>query len=130
MSHRKAIGTEQAPAAIGPYSQALRVGDTLYVSGQLGIDPATGKLAEGPAAVQARQALKNIQAILTEAGFGMSDAVQVQVFLADIADFAEVNDVYKEFFAEPYPARAAIQAAALPAGGKVEIVTIAKKTSD
>ena len=127
MTQRKAIQTDKAPAAMGPYSQALLVGNTLYISGQLGIDPATGKLVEGGTAEQAEQALKNIMAILMEANMSMHNVVQVQVFLADIADFAAVNEVYKTFFAEPYPARAAIQAAALPAGASVEILVTAVK---
>ncbi len=127
MTERKAIQTDKAPAAIGPYSQALMVGNTLYISGQLGIDPATGKMVEGPAAAQAKQALKNIMAILMEANMSMHNIVQVQVFLSDIADFAAVNEVYKTFFAEPYPARAAFGVAALLAGGSVEILTTAVK---
>ena len=127
MAARKAVQTDKAPKAIGPYSQAVQIGDTLYISGQVGMDPATGKLVEGGTPAQAGQALTNIKAILTEAGFAVTDVVQVQVFLADIGDFAPVNDVYKTFFAEPYPARAAIQAAALPAGARVEILTIAQR---
>ena len=125
MTERKAIQTDKAPAAIGPYSQALLVGNTLYISGQLGIDPATGKRVDGDTAAQAEQALKNIMAILMEENMSMHNVAQVQVFLADIADFAAVNEVYKSFFSEPYPARAAIQAGALPAGGSVEILVTA-----
>lgn len=124
---RKAIQTTQAPAAIGSYSQAIQVQNSLYLSGQLGLDPATGKLVEGGVAAQAAQALKNIQAICTAAGFTLADIVQVQVFLANIADFAAVNAVYKDFFQEPYPARAAFGVAALPAGGAVEILAVAMK---
>ena len=127
MTQRKATQADTAPAAIGPNSQAMLAGSTLYLSGQLGIDPATGKLVEGGAAAQAEQALKNVMAILMEVNMSMHDIVQVQVFLADIADFATVNEVYKTFFAEPYPARAAIQAGALPAGGSVEILVTAVK---
>ena len=127
MTQRKAIQTDKAPKAIGPYSQALLVGNTLYISGQLGIDPVTGKLVEGNTAAQAEQALKNVMAILMEVNMSMHNVVQVQVFLEDIADFAAVNDVYKAFFAEPYPARAAIQAGALPAGASVEILATAVK---
>lgn len=127
MAERKAIQTDKAPKAIGPYSQALIVGNTMYISGQLGIDPTNGKLVEGGTAEQARQALKNIMAILVEANMNMHEVVQVQVFLADIADFAAVNEVYKTFFTEPYPARAAIQASALPAGAAVEILVTALK---
>ena len=125
MTERKAIQTDKAPAAIGPYSQALLVGNTLYISGQLGIDPATGKRVDGDTAAQAEQALKNIMAILMEENMSMHNVAQVQVFLAEIADFSAVNEVYKSFFSEPYPARAAIQAGALPAGGSVEILVTA-----
>lgn len=127
MTERKTIQTDKAPAAIGPYSQALLVGKTLYLSGQLGIDPATGKLVEGDTAAQARQALENVMTLLMEANMSMHDVVQVQVFLADIDDFGTVNEVYKTFFSEPYPARAAIQAGALPAGASVEILITAVK---
>ena len=127
MTERKAIQTDRAPAAMGPYSQAMLVGNTLYISGQLGIDPATGKMVEGPAAAQAEQALKNIMAILMEANMSMHNVVQVQVFLTDIADFSAVNEVYKTFFSKPYPARAAFGVAALPAGGSVEILVTAVK---
>ena len=127
MTERKAIQTDKAPAAIGPYSQAMLVGNTLYLSGQLGFDPATGKMVDGGVAAQAEQALKNVMAVLQEANMSMQDVVQVQVFLADIADFAAVNEVYKTYFTEPYPARAAFQAGALPAGGSVEILVTAIK---
>ena len=125
---RQAIQTEAAPAAIGPYSQAIQAGNTLYLSGQLGLDPATGKLAEGGVGAQSRQALANVGAILAAAGFGLADVVQVQVLLTDINDFGAVNAVYEEFFKPPYPARAAYAVAALPAGGSVEIVVSAQKT--
>jgi len=127
MTQRKAIQTDTAPAAIGPYSQAMLAGNTLYLSGQLGIDPATGKLVEGGVAEQTKQALKNVMAVLMEVNMSMHNVAQVQVFLADIADFAAVNEVYKTFFIEPYPARAAFQAGALPAGGSVEILVTAVK---
>jgi 2-iminobutanoate/2-iminopropanoate deaminase len=127
MTQRKAILTDKAPAALGPYSQALLAGNTLYISGQLGLDPATGKLADGGTAAQARQAMENIMAILMDQNMSMHDVVQVQVFLTDIADFAAVNEVYKTFFSEPYPARAAVQVAALPAGASVEILATAMK---
>ena len=127
MADHRTVHTVNAPQAIGPYSQAVLAGDTLYVSGQLGMDPTAGKLVEGGTVAQAEQALKNVQAILTQAGFTMHDVVQVQVFLADMGDFKAMNEVYAKFFSEPYPARAAIEAAALPAGGKVEILAVAKK---
>ncbi len=125
---RQAIQTEAAPAAIGPYSQAIQAGNSLYLSGQLGLDPATGKLADGGVGAQSRQALDNVEAILAAAGFGLGDVVQVQVLLTDINDFGAVNAVYEEFFKPPYPARAAYAVAALPAGGSVEIVVSAQKT--
>jgi 2-iminobutanoate/2-iminopropanoate deaminase len=125
MAEKKVIATDQAPKAIGPYSQGVLVGNMLFVSGQLGIDPLTGKMVEGGVGAQARQALTNVMAILMAANMSLRDAVQVQVFLVDIADFAAVNEVYKEFFGEPYPARAAFAVAALPAGGSVEILVTA-----
>lgn len=125
MAEKKVIVTDKAPKAIGAYSQGVLVGNMLFVSGQLGIDPVTGKMVEGGVAAQARQALTNVMAILVEANMSLRDAVQVQVLLADIADFAAVNEVYKEFFAEPYPARAAFAVGALPAGGRVEILVTA-----
>jgi 2-iminobutanoate/2-iminopropanoate deaminase len=126
---RKAINTEAAPAAIGPYSQAIQAGNILYLSGQLGIDPVAGKLVEGGVTAQTTQSLRNVQAILAAAGFAVSDIVQAQVFLTNIADFSAVNAVYKDFFKEPYPARAAFAVAALPAGGAVEILAVAVKNS-
>ena len=119
------IQTDAAPAAIGPNSQAVRAGNTLYLSGQLGIDPSTGKLAEGGVVQQAEQAFKNITAILDAAGLNRADIVQVQVFLTNIGDFAAVNEVYKHYFSPPYPARAAVAVAALPAGAAVEILVTA-----
>ncbi len=127
MSTRKAIQTKNAPAAIGPYSQGLQVGNTLYISGQLGIDPATGEIVDGRIGAETSQALENVKAILCEAGFSLADVVQAQVFLADIKDFAEMNEVYGSFFAEPYPARAAFEVAQLPKNGKVEIMITAAK---
>ena len=118
------ISTADAPAAIGPYSQAILAGDTLYVSGQLGLDPAAGELPEG-AAAQARQSLANIKAILDKAGFRKEDVVKTTVFLADMGAFASVNEVYAAFFGEHRPARSCVQAAALPRGGLVEIECIA-----
>lgn len=125
MNERKVIETDKAPKAIGPYSQGLQVGNVLYVSGQLGLDPATGKLVEGDTAAQARRALENVMAILMAANMNMHQVVQVQVFLTDIKDFAAVNEVYKSYFTPPYPARAAFQVSALPAGAKVEVLATA-----
>lgn len=121
----KAIATQNAPAAIGPYSQAIEANSTVYVSGQLGIDPSTGNFAEGGAVEQARQSLTNISNILKEAGLSMKNVVKVTVLLADINDFAAVNDIYKDFFEVPFPARSAFAVAALPKGGKIEIEAIA-----
>ena len=122
-----AIHTDNAPAAIGPYSQAVTAGNTIYVSGQLPIDPATGAFAGEDIATQTRQSLCNIKAILAAAGADMSNVVKTTVLLADIADFAAMNAVYAEFFTAPYPARAAFQAAALPKNAKVEIECVAVK---
>ena len=122
-----AIHTENAPAAIGPYSQAIEAGNTIYVSGQLPIDPATGAFAGEDIAAQTRQSLTNIKAILAEAGADMSNVVKTTVLLANMADFAAMNAVYAEFFTAPFPARAAFQAAALPKNALVEIECVAVK---
>ena len=121
------IHTPNAPAAIGPYSQAIQAGNTIYVSGQLPIDPATGAFAGNDITTQTRQSLTNIKAILAEAGADMSNVVKTTVLLADIADFAAMNAVYAEFFTAPFPARAAFQAAALPKNALVEIECVAVK---
>lgn len=121
----KSIHTDNAPAAIGPYSQAIQAGNTIYVSGQIPIDPAKGEFAGEDIQTQTRQSLTNIKNILAAAGADMSNVVKTTVLLSDIADFTAMNDVYAEFFTEPYPARAAFQAAALPKGAKVEIEAIA-----
>ncbi|MDO4959698.1 MAG: RidA family protein [Prevotellaceae bacterium] len=121
----KAIATQNAPAAIGPYSQAIKAGNTVYVSGQLGIDPSTGNFAEGGTEAQTRQSLTNISNILKEAGLSMKNVAKVTVLLADINDFAAVNEIYKDFFEAPFPARSAFAVAALPKGGKIEIEAIA-----
>ena len=124
---KKAIATPNAPAAIGPYSQAIEAGNTVYVSGQLPIIPATGAFPSDDIKDQTRASLTNVKAILREAGLDMSNVVKTTVLLADIADFADMNGVYAEFFSEPYPARAAFQVAALPKGAKVEIEVVAVK---
>lgn len=120
-----AISTEKAPAAIGPYSQAVKAGDTIYVSGQLPIDPATGAFAGDDITAQTRQSLTNIRSILEAAGTDMSKVVKTTVLLKSIADFAAMNEVYAQFFSEPYPARAAFQVAALPKDALVEIECVA-----
>ena len=123
----KALSTTAAPAAIGPYSQAIMAGDTVYVSGQLPINPSTGEFAEGGIKEQARQSLNNIKNILAEAGMTMQQVVKVTVLMTDMSDFAAVNEVYAEFFSAPYPARSAFAVAALPKGGAIEIAAIAGK---
>ena len=122
----EAISTKNAPAAIGPYSQALDMGCMVFVSGQIPVDPATGAMAEDVRA-QAAQSLTNIKSILAEAGVGMDDVINTTVFLADLGDFAAVNEVYASFFSEPYPARSCVQVAAIPKGAKLEIECIAAK---
>ena len=123
----KAINTKNAPAAIGPYSQAIEVNGFVYTSGQLPIDPATGEFAGSDIKSQAEQSLKNVKAILEEAGLTMKNVVKTTVFLADMADFAAMNEVYSTYFSEPYPARVAYQVAALPKGAMVEVDIIAVK---
>ena len=123
----QAVHTPAAPAAIGPYSQAVRAGSTIYVSGQIPVDPATGDFAGPDIRTQTRQSLTNLRNILDAAGYSMADVVKTTVLLKDIADFAEMNAVYADFFTEPYPARAAFQAAALPKGALVEIECVAVK---
>ena len=123
MSKRKVISTSHAPAAIGPYSQAIRAGKFLFASGQLGLDPATGDLRDGVEA-QTRQALANMQAVLAEAGARVEDVVKTTIFLANMADFAVVNQIYGEVFGQEPPARSTVQVAALPKNGLVEIEMI------
>jgi 2-iminobutanoate/2-iminopropanoate deaminase len=124
---REVIASPGAPAAIGPYSQAIRVGNMLYLSGQLGIDPKTGKFAEGGFEAQARQALENQKAVLTAAGFSLSDVVQCQVFVTDLNNYAAFNAIYKEYFKENFPARAVLEVSRIPADGLVEIMMAAVK---
>jgi 2-iminobutanoate/2-iminopropanoate deaminase len=118
---RTAITTADAPAAIGPYSQAVRHGGYVWCSGQLGLDPARGVLVSDDVAAQARQALTNLAAVCREGGTSLGTAVRLTVYLVDMADFPAVNAVYQEFFSEPYPARATVAVAALPKNGRVEI---------
>lgn len=124
---KQAIETQQAPAAIGPYSQAIEAGGTIYVSGQLPINPATGQFAEGGIKELTRQSLTNMQHILQQAGCDMQHVVKTSVFLADMNDFAEMNKVYAEFFKAPFPARSAVAVKTLPKGARVEIECIAVK---
>ena len=122
----KVISTKKAPAAIGPYSQAIQVGNLVYTSGQIPIDPATGIFAEGGIKEQTRQSLTNVKAILEQVGLTMSNVVKTTVFMADMNDFAEMNSIYAEFFTEPYPARSAVAVKTLPKGALVEIEVIAE----
>ena len=124
---KKIIRTADAPAAIGPYSQAVEAGNTLYISGQIPIDPATGKLVEGDITLQTARVLKNISAILSAAGFSFTDVVKSTCLLSDIADFKAMNEVYGQYYTENQPARAAFAVKALPMGALIEIETIAIK---
>lgn len=119
------ISTSEAPAAIGPYSQAIRAGDFLYCSGQIPLDPTTGTITEGGITAQAHQVLQNLGAVLRAAGVSYDRVVKTTVYLADMGDFAEVNEVYAGYFSAPAPARATIQAAALPKNVRVEIDVVA-----
>ena len=118
---RTAIATENAPAAIGAYSQAIRQGDQLWISGQLGLDPKTGEFAGEDLAAQTNQALDNLEAIATAAGTSLKNATKCTIFLVDMADFPVVNELYAARLGEPYPARATVAVAGLPKGGRVEI---------
>jgi 2-iminobutanoate/2-iminopropanoate deaminase len=122
---REKVQTPSAPAAIGPYSQAVRVGDTLFCSGQIPLDPATGVLVEGDFKAQAEQVLANIEAVVRAAGFGMDDVVRTTVFLVDLADFAVLNELYALRFREPFPARVTVGVASLPKGARIELDAIA-----
>lgn len=122
----KVISTSQAPAAIGPYSQAIHVGNLLYTSGQLPLDPATGAFPEGGIKAQTRQSLTNVKAILEAAGTDMNHVVKTTVFMADMNDFADMNAIYAEFFTEPFPARSAVAVKTLPKGALVEIEAVAE----
>lgn len=122
-----AIHTEKAPAAIGPYSQAIEVNGFVYTSGQLPVDPATGEFAEGGIKEQTRQSLTNVKSILGQAGTDMGKVIKTTVFLNDMNDFAAMNEVYAEFFQQPYPARSAVAVEKLPKGALVEIEVVAAK---
>lgn len=124
---KKIINTPNAPAAIGPYSQAVEMNNTLYISGQVGIDPGTGKIVEGKIKEQTRQVLKNIDAILQAAGYSLVHVVKSTCLLSDMVDFKAMNEVYAEFYFEHQPARAAFAVKELPLGALIEIETIAVK---
>lgn len=123
----KQISTQNAPAAIGPYSQAIEVNGFVYASGQLPINPATGAFPEGGVKEQTRQSILNVKAIIEEAGLALSNVVKTTVYLADMGDFAAMNEVYSQFFAQPFPARSAIAVKALPKGALVEVEVVAAR---
>ncbi|HEV7490258.1 MAG TPA: RidA family protein, partial [Rhodanobacteraceae bacterium] len=118
---RSIISTERAPKAIGPYSQGVRTGEALYLSGQIPLDPLTGEIVTGDIATQTRRVFENIKAVLEAAGASFGDVVRVGIYLTDLGNFTAVNDVMKQYFAEPYPARSTIGVSALPRGAAVEI---------
>ena len=122
---RQAVSTPHAPQAIGPYSQAVRIGDLLFLSGQIPLDPETGALVEGDIATQTRRVFQNLGAILEAAGASFANVARTTVYLADMADFAAMNEVYATFFESPAPARSTVQAAGLPKNARVEIDVIA-----
>ena len=122
---KHAISSPDAPKAIGPYSQAVRAGQLLFVSGQVPLDPVTGQIVDGDIAVQTRRVFANLAAVLAAGGRAFTDVVRTTVFLADMNDFAAVNEVYGQYFSEPYPARATVQVARLPKDARVEIDVIA-----
>ena len=122
---REIIATDKAPAAVGPYSQAVRVGDFVFTAGQIPLNPATGQMVEGSIEVQTRQALTNVSAVLEAAGTTLSNVVKTTVFMADMGEFKAMNGAYAEFFSAAPPSRSAIQAAALPLGARIEIEAVA-----
>ena len=121
---KNAIHTSAAPAAVGPYSQAIQTGSLLITSGQIPLDPATGALVEGDIKIQTARVMENLKAVLAEAGLTFANVIKTTVFLTDIKDFAAMNEVYSTYFTQPYPARSAVQVGALPKGAQVEIECI------
>jgi reactive intermediate/imine deaminase len=122
---RQEIRTDRAPAAVGPYSQAVRVGDLVLCSGQIPLDPVAGTIVEGDFAVQARRVLENLAEVLVAAGCSMADVVRTTIYLVDLADFAALNEIYAGYFQAPFPARSTVQVSALPRGARIEIDAIA-----
>ena len=122
---KKIIATPKAPAAIGPYSQAIRIGDFLYTSGQISLDPESMEMITGDIEVETEKVLKNIEAILKEDGLNLNNIIKTTVYLTDLSEFARMNQVYEKFFIDTKPARACVQVAALPKGAKVEIDVVA-----
>lgn len=121
------IATKNAPAAVGPYSQAIDCGDTVYCSGQIPLDPQTGAVVEGGLEAQAHQMFRNVKAVLAEAGLSLQNVVKTTVFMTDLGQFAALNAIYAEYFAEPYPARSCVEVSALPKGVLVECEVIARR---
>ena len=124
MTDKTVIHSDRAPKAIGPYSQAVKAGNTIYLSGQIPLDPATMELVTGDIQGQAVRVFENLKAVAEAAGAGLDDAVKVNIFLTDLKDFAAVNEVMARYFQQPYPARACVQVAALPRGAEVEIEAV------
>lgn len=131
MSDKRAIRTENAPAPFegAPYSQGIVAGELVFVSGQLGIDPAQGRVVEGGIAPQTEQVMQNLAAILAEAGCALDDVVMTSIYLIDLQDFQAMNEVYASHLTEPYPARATVQVAALPSGARIEIAVVARRAA-
>jgi 2-iminobutanoate/2-iminopropanoate deaminase len=127
MGTPKKINTQNAPTAIGPYSQAIAAGEMIYVSGQLGLDPKTGKLVEGGIAAETKQVIENIKAVLLAAGSSLAKVVKTDVYLADMSEFSKMNEIYASYFAEPYPARATVAVKTLPKDARIEIAVIAAR---
>ena len=127
MSEKICLHTQNAPEAIGPYSQAIQIGNVVYTSGQIALVPETGALVEGGVDAQAHQVFKNLEAVLASAGCTFANVVKTTVFLTDLADFGAVNDIYAQYFPTPCPARSCVQVAALPKGSKIEVELIAVK---
>ncbi|MGA0343150.1 MAG: RidA family protein [Arenicellales bacterium] len=125
MSSKQAIQSDNAPAPIGPYSQAVKVGDTMYLSGQVPLDPVTGELIDGDIDAMARRIFDNLAAVMAAAGGSLADIVKLTIYLVDLNDFAKVNAVMAEYFQEPYPSRATVAIAGLPKGAPVEVEAIA-----
>ena len=123
----KVIATKNAPAAVGPYSQAIDCGDTVYCSGQIPLDPQTGAVVEGGLEAQAHQMFRNVKAVLAEAGLALENVVKTTIFMTDLGQFGALNAIYAEYFAEPYPARSCVEVSALPKGVLVECEVIARR---
>lgn len=128
--HKEVISTNQAPGAIGPYSQAIKTGNTIYVSGQIGLDAGTGKLVDGGIKEQTQQVIKNIQKILSAADYDLSDVIQCQVYLANLEDYEEMNQVYLQYFKDQLPARAVVEVSRIPRDALIEIMVVASKNQD